>query len=132
MSPGINDPMTAVTCIGYLRSILVPSPSAPLTSRVRRADGRDLTVVVRRRGFDEYVESLLQINRYVDGDAWVAGELMLALRACADAAQRCGAGDRVRVARDAAATVAAQAAAQARSERDRRRIEALAAGVAGD
>ena len=23
MSPGINDPMTAVTCIGYLRSILV-------------------------------------------------------------------------------------------------------------
>jgi uncharacterized membrane protein len=131
MSPGINDPMTAVTCIGYLRSILVRLAARAEPSRVRRADGRALTVVVRRRGFGEYLESLLQISRYVDGDAWVAGELILTLRACAEAADRCGASDRVRMARDAAATIAAQAAAQARSERDLRRIEAVAAGLPG-
>ena len=41
MSPGINDPMTAVTCISYLRSILVrlteraDPPERALASRSR-------------------------------------------------------------------------------------------------
>ena len=67
LSPGTNDPATAVTCIGYLRSLLVLMAAREPPDAVRRVEG--LTVVVARRGFDEDLDVLLQISRYVGGDA---------------------------------------------------------------
>lgn len=135
MSPGINDPATAVTCIGYLRSILVRLTERADLPAVRRYPDRPLTVIVRRRGFDEYFESTLQINRYLQGDAWVIGELLQALQACVDTARRHHAGERVRILQDIAETVAEQASGQLASRHDRDAIERLMAQIgpqAGD
>ncbi len=127
LSPGMNDPMTAVTCISYLRSLLVRLAERESPPSVRRFPDLELTVIVRRRGFDEYLESMLQINRYAEGDAWVVGEMLLALQACAQAAGRCGAVDRKRSIHSVATTIAQQATGQVRNERDRQRIEVLMA-----
>lgn len=129
LSPGINDPMTAITCVGYLRSILVRLTERAEPPGVHRFAERELTVITRTRRYDEYLESLLQINRYVRGDAWVAGEMLEALHACATAARRTGADRRLRSIRDVAETIAGQAARQVGNERDARRIEALQAAV---
>ena len=125
MSPGINDPTTAVTCVGYIRAVLVRLAERATPAAVRRFPHQGLTVIVRRRGFEEYLESLLQINRYVAGDAWVAGEMLRALQGCAHAARRCGASERLEVIQAVAATIAEQAARQAGNDRDRGRIVAL-------
>jgi uncharacterized membrane protein len=127
MSPGINDPATAVTCIGYLRSILARLATRDAPPEVRRFPGRGLTLVVRRRAYAEYLESLLQIDRYVGQDTWVAGELLRALEACDRAAQACGAHARHEAIAEAARVVADRALSEADHDRDRRQIERLAA-----
>jgi uncharacterized membrane protein len=128
MSPGINDPATAVTCIGYLRSILVRLAERADPPGVRRAAG--LTIILARQRFDDHLEALAQVGRYVDGDAWVAGELLRAARASAEAAARAGAPERRRAAQDVAAAIAEQALAEAGTARDRDRIERLSADAA--
>ena len=132
LSPGINDPMTAVTCIGYLRSILVRLVERAEPPAVRRLPDHDVTVIVRRRGFDEHLEVIRQVGRYVEADAWVAGELLRALAACADAARRSGAHERARSVQELAGSIAEQSARLAGNDRDRARIEALGAEVARD
>ncbi len=127
MSPGINDPTTAVTCIGYLRAILVRITERDAQSAVCELPGAGLTLIARRRAFAEYFESLLQISRYVGQDAWVAGELLRALCGCADAARERQAPERLRVIRGVGATIAEQAGREADNERDRVHIEQLAA-----
>ncbi len=122
LSPGINDPATAVTCIGYLRAILVRLAERADPRAVRRYPDAGLTVVVRHRGFERQLESLVEIGRYTGGDAWVTGELLEALGACQDAARRCGASARLRPIGSAAAAIAEQASAEAGSARDRERI----------
>lgn len=125
MSPGIADPATAVTCIGYLRAILVRVTERASPSAVRSFSEGGPTVVVRRRRYTEYLESVLQVNRYVAGDAWVIGELLSALGACAQAAERCGASARAGAVREAAATIAEQAGREVKNDRDRRSVEGL-------
>ena len=124
ISPSISDPMTAVTCVGYLRSILVRLAERADPPAVRRFPDHDLSVVVRRRAFGEHLEAVLQITRYLKGDAWVAGAVLGALHACARAALDCGAAGPARAALGVAATVA-EHGAQAGNERDRDRIQRL-------
>jgi uncharacterized membrane protein len=131
ISPSVNDPTTAVTCIGYLRSILVRLTERALPPRVRRFPESGLTVIVRERRYEEHLEALLQLNRYVAGDAWVAGELLRTVDACLAAADRCGAAGRARSLRAVAATIGQQFRAEAGNDRDRDRIAELAAGLAG-
>ncbi len=127
MSPGINDPATAVTCIGYLRSILARlADRAPLPV-VRTMPDHDLTIVVRRRIFDEHLETLLQVSRYVEGDAWVIGELLEALLALSATAAGCGAAARERAIREVAAAVGEQAREKVTSKRDLEAVNRLLA-----
>ncbi len=129
ISPGVNDPMTAITCIGYLRSILVRITERAQPPSVRRFPEHELTVLVPQRAFEEYLDAMLQINRYVAGDAWVASEMLQALRACALAAKRCGAAERLAAIQVVAATVAEQARAQVANRRDRESIDRLTAEI---
>ncbi len=129
LSPGINDPMTAVTCIGYLRSILSRLAARAEPATVRRFREHELTVILNRRGFEEQLEAFVEISRHVAGDAWVASELLDALRACALAARRSGATERLPVVRELAAAVAEQARSGFLTERDRHRIDAALAAV---
>lgn len=123
MSPGINDPMTAVTCIGYLRSMLVMLAGRPdLPDRIHGDDG--FVALARRRSYTEFLESsLLQINRYVGGDAWVCGEMLAALTACAAAAAP-GFAARLRDIEQIGLAMSEQTLAQAGNARDRESIMA--------
>jgi uncharacterized membrane protein len=127
LSPGVNDPMTAITCISYLRSILVRITERAEPSPVRRFPEHALTVIVPQRAFEEYLDAILQLNRYVAGDAWVAGERLRALRACALTAERCAAGERLAAIHAVAATVVERSRAEAVTQRDRETIDRLAA-----
>ncbi len=130
LSPSINDPATAVTCLGYLRSLLVYLASREPPSAVRQAE--ELTVVVARRGFEEELDVLVQISRYVRGDAWVAGELLLTLGACADAARAAGADDREQRTLRLARRVGDAAAAEARTPHDAALIARATARACAD
>lgn len=61
MSPGINDPTTACTCVGYLRSILARLAAREFPSPLRTYPEAGLTLVMRRCEFAEYLESLVEI-----------------------------------------------------------------------
>lgn len=124
MSPGINDPQTAVTCIGYLRAIAVRLSGRADPPAVRRFPEHELELVLVRRRYEDFLEAFLQIDRYVEGDAWVAGELLTALAACADAARRAGAEQRLPAIREAAETIVMRALEAAGTPRDRDLLDA--------
>lgn len=130
ISPGINDPTTAVTCIGYLQSILVRLTEHADPPELIQPGGDGPAVLLRRRAHDEYLDALLQVGRHADGDAWVAGALLDALAACTAAARRCGAAGRERQVRAVAAVITEQALDQARNDHDRAEILRRGAAVA--
>ena len=125
LSPGINDPMTAVTCISYLRSILVRlTERADLAVLLDGAHG--LTLLARRRSYAEHFQSsYLQINRYVAGDAWVAGEMIKGLSACAEIARSTGSIQRLSVLSACAVTIVERTLSEVGSAADRQRIQEL-------
>jgi uncharacterized membrane protein len=125
ISPGVNDPTTAATCIGYIRSALELLTARGLPHEVRRFDGRDVVVVARRVDYREYVETLVEIGRYANGDVRIVRQLLRACEGVAAAAQAAGAAKRAAVAESTAETIAAQARDEARTERDRALVEEL-------
>jgi uncharacterized membrane protein len=132
LSPGVNDPMTAVTCIGYLRSVLVRLTERDEPATVLRfghGDDDRLEVVARHRRYDELLEVIAQVGRSANGDAWVVGDLLGTLRACAEVARDAGAEGRLRTIAALAAAVAEQGAREAATARDRATIETAAASV---
>ncbi len=130
LSPGINDPATAVTCVAYLRAVLIRLTERAPAASLRSFPDQDGALVARQRRYDEYLEAILQINRYVGGDAWVIGELLQTIQACVETARRCGAPDRVRQLQSIAMAIADQAAGHIENEPDRARIEDLKAEIA--
>jgi uncharacterized membrane protein len=129
ISPAVNDPTTAVTCIGYVRSVLERLAGRDFPSRVRRWPDDDVVVVARRRAFDEHLELLLQLAPYSNGDARVIGALLDACRATAVAAREAGADGRATAALDVAEQIAAATLEEVRTRHDRRRVEELLSEV---
>lgn len=123
ISPSLNDPTTAYTCIGYIRSALTRLAARSFPSRVRRYPERGITFVVRERTFDEYLEALQEIGRSARGDARIAGALLEALAATAGAAVRADAWGRASTALELARVIAGQAQDEAGSDHDRASIE---------
>ncbi|MCA1599746.1 MAG: DUF2254 domain-containing protein, partial [Chloroflexi bacterium] len=119
MSPGINDPTTAVTAIGYLGAILARLARHELPSPVRRDGGSPVTVVVRQRTFEEYVEVLVEVGRVSTTNARVAGALLEALADIIAAARACRDPQRLTILAEVAETVAAPAIAAAQTDHDR-------------
>lgn len=76
LSPGINDPTTALTCFGYLRAILEPLAARKEPASVQAfADGR-VTAVLRHRHFADYLDPVRELGRYATDNARVAGALL--------------------------------------------------------
>lgn len=120
LSPGVSDPTTACTCIGYLRAILERLAAASFPESLRRDDARDLTVLVRRRTFEEYVDAgLVQIGRYASADVRVAGTLLETIHAVVASAREAGAYERLSCLQEAATAIARRAFDEATSEHDR-------------
>ena len=123
ISPSVNDPTTAATCIGYLRSILVRLAARDLPERVHRPAEGGEPLVVRRRGFDEYVDALAEIGRYASGDARIVRDLLATAGRVIETALDCGAALRAHETLAVAEAIAEQALDEVRSGRDRAIVE---------
>jgi len=125
LSPGINDPTTAVTAIGYLRATLELLAQRPFPPGTRRDERTRITVIATQRAFDEYVRGAFdEIGRYATGNASVVVALLDAIDRIGTAARRSGYRERLSVLARTAEAVAIPALADARTERDRILIDA--------
>lgn len=88
LSPGINDPSTAVTCLGYLRACLERLTERDLPATKRLLEEPDVVVEAVHLPYRAYLElGFLEIARAARADARVQDELVAALRAVDDIAR---------------------------------------------
>ena len=121
LSPGINDPTTAVTCIGYLRAALGRLAGRAIPAAVRRLD--DAALVAETRSFEEYADGAFsEIGRYASDNARVVLVLLAAVRSVGCAARSAGAVERVPVLAEIGEAIAAPAIEGADATRDERLI----------
>jgi uncharacterized membrane protein len=120
----VNDPTTAATSVSYIRSALTRLASREFPSEVRRGRDGAEPLVVRRRSFAEYLETLAEISRSAVGDVRITADLLRALGAITAAANRAGARDRAREAVAIADSIREQALDAIHSSRDRTLLEA--------
>jgi uncharacterized membrane protein len=87
LSPGINDPTTAVTCIDRLGEALLRARVLRSQTWFRAVPDRHGGIVQTSIGFDDIVEECLpQIRHYSAGDAVVVRHLLGVLQEVADCA----------------------------------------------
>ena len=86
ISPAINDPTTAWTCIAYVGVLVERLVRRGVPARVLRYPN-DIVVVVRRHTLRDYLQvGFVQVGRYASRDARVAGKLVEELGRIARAA----------------------------------------------
>lgn len=91
LSPGINDPTTAVTCVGYMRAALVEDATLPPPRRVVEQDG--VEVVLARRALDSDAAALVEVAYHAKRDPRAATAVERAVAAVTDAARAAGRGE---------------------------------------
>ena len=109
LSPSLNDPTTAVTCVGYLRAALEELADRAFPSRAREL-GTGARAVVERPSFDEYLQPLVEVGRHAAGEPRVLDAVVEALARIERRAQDAGAGAHAAAAASARADVSAAAA----------------------
>jgi uncharacterized membrane protein len=130
ISPGVNDPTTAVTCIGYIGAILERLAALATPLPVRRYRKVDAVVVARARDFREYVETaFVELGRYSDKDARVAGALLKAIAGVTKAALRGADPGRADILAGAATDIAERARARAETTADVEMLDRLIAVI---
>lgn len=102
LSPGINDPTTARTCIGYMESILERLTERALPDTVRRYPEADVVMVARRHSYADYIEPLSEVSRHAVDDARVRASVAEAAARIAERARSIGADERRRTLRELA------------------------------
>ncbi len=131
LSPSVNDPTTATTCIAYLQDILERLATRPMPARVRRFPDQDVTVIMRRDEFDDYLEALVQIGRYATSDARAVEALLHAASRVTEAATEAGRTDDARAAADVGLRIGQRAlAAGALDDAERGEVERLVDALA--
>lgn len=127
ISPAVNDPTTAVDCVGYTQAIMERIAGRDLPERVRTFPDAAVTVIVRRREFDDLVEeAFAELGRYADKDPRVVVRLLGALERTADALVAAGARERLPVVMETADGIGQRAMAEVETDHDRSSIsEAL-------
>jgi len=93
LSPGVNDPTTAATCLRHAQSILERLAATPLPDRLRVVDGTLLAV--DRRSFGDALEPLAEVAAFAGGQPLVGGVVLDALGGIAWEARAAGYEDRV-------------------------------------
>ncbi len=128
LSPSLNDPTTARTCIGYLRAILEALAGRDLPAPVRRFEDSDAVVVARRREFDDHLAPLVEIARAAGTSVEVTEALLAACESVAEQARAAGAAERAQAMLATAATIAEQSGREDLARADRRRVQEAAPG----
>jgi uncharacterized membrane protein len=91
VSPGINDPTTAVNCLGQMRDILEGIASRESPVAVRSFPKHGVTLVVKAPAFADYVETaFMEIGRYAKEDPRVMAAVLHALEGVASAVREDG------------------------------------------
>ncbi len=81
LSPGINDPTTAVHALGHSAALLCELAASDFGPRLLRDDQETVRVVLRRPSLADLVElAVAQPRRYGAADAVVLGRLADLLR----------------------------------------------------
>ena len=125
LSPGVNDPTSAMTCIAYLRDLVEALADRDLAARPRHVDERGVLVHAEARGFRELLrESFEEIGRFAHADARVAVAVVDALAGVGVSAVAAGAPGRAADALELADEIARPALEDARTESDRLLLEA--------
>ena len=128
LSPGVNDPTTAESAIGYIGSVLEHLVARELPDAVRRHESA--TVIVEQRDFDEIVAlHTSQLGRFATADARIGQALLEMLGRVAAAAHRAGADDRRRATVAVARRIAAPMLEGARTTDDREALDRSLAHV---
>ncbi len=129
LSPGINDPHTAINCIDRLGAALARACARPFPDQRRRDATGILRVVSNRLEWPTLVAAAFDpIRRYGKGDANVMGRLLDTIAALVDACPR---QDRRRVLREHADAILATTTApdSTLDTRDRQQVQAAYAKV---
>jgi uncharacterized membrane protein len=123
VSPGVNDPTTAVTCIGYITAVLERLAARDLPGPERIAADSGVQLHARVVTFEAHLETgFLEIARSAD-DPRVEEALIEGLRRVAAAARAGGALDRARAALALAQQIADVAVDSATASRDEERLQ---------
>jgi uncharacterized membrane protein len=125
ISPGINDPTTAVTCLGYIRSLLERLAVRRLPAQVREWPDSGVTAVVARREYHHYVSELEEVAGYAGGDMRIVRALFSACAGAAHAAGQVGARDRVEALVAAGGRIAERVAPDLATAADREQVTEL-------
>jgi uncharacterized membrane protein len=97
LSPSMNDPTTAVTCIGYSKAVLETLAGRAFPRQSRRSERT--YVVARRREFEEFVDvGLRQVALHARDEPRVVAALRAAAESVAREARTAGAHDRAEAA----------------------------------
>jgi uncharacterized membrane protein len=129
LSPSLNDPTTATTCISYLQTILERLAERPWPAEVRRFPDREVILVMPRNPFREHLHPLVQIGRYAASDARVVAALLNAARRIAQAAEAAEFPERAQEVGGVAVEIAARALrSDGINEREREEIERILEG----
>jgi uncharacterized membrane protein len=91
LSPGINDPTTAVTCVAYVRAALVEDATLPAPRRVVEQVGAEM--VLAPRALDRDAAALVEVAYHAARDPRTAAAVERAVAAVTDAARAAGRGD---------------------------------------
>jgi uncharacterized membrane protein len=125
LSPGVNDPSTAESAIGYMRAVLEKLAQRPLPAGVREAN-----VVASLHTFEDYVQGAFeQVGRYASADPDVVVTLLDAIARIAVTAHRAGRDERTACLRQIAERVALPALEKTRNVRDGEQIRAALARI---
>ena len=123
VSPGVNDPTTAVTCIGYITAVLERLAARDLPGPERIAADHGVQLHARVVTFEAHLETgFLEIARSAD-DPRVQEALIEGLRRVAATARAGGAPRRARAALALAQQIADSAADSATMSRDESRLQ---------
>jgi uncharacterized membrane protein len=91
LSPGVNDPTTAVTCIAYIRAALVEDASHLPPPRIVESDG--VQVVLAPRHLDRDAAPLVELAHHAANDPRTAAAVERTVAAVARAARLAGRGE---------------------------------------
>jgi uncharacterized membrane protein len=129
LSPGVNDPTTAVTCVGYLRAVLERLAAREGPPEVR-ALAHDVEIVAPQAGFADLLhEAFGELSPYAAAGPRVTHVTLDTLASVASAARAAGAGDRADAVQPLAHELAARAREHTVSDRERLALEAALARV---
>lgn len=123
LSPGVNDPSTALAALGYVRAALEELAGRDIPVGERRMG--DVTAVLENRTFEEFVEEPLgELGRYAAASARVATALLDLLATVAGRVRAAGAPGRLPVLARLVDAVAEPALDRAASEHERVLVQA--------